>query len=117
VEYRRITAINSLNLTVDRPLMLPHASGVAVVETTGDGRTTITGLNGVVIPTTAYNWYRLRMPTPKGLFDFVIKDAINTSDTAEISGQNAGQAAPRLVLAARYDPANTSAVPWYMVTP
>lgn len=39
-EYRQITAINSLVVSFFAPLSLPHASGIAVTETIGDGRTT-----------------------------------------------------------------------------
>lgn len=52
-DYAQITAIASLDLTLDRALANAHASGASVTEVEGDGRTTITWSAGRV-PSTAY---------------------------------------------------------------
>lgn len=41
IEYRRILAITGTTLKFFQPLVFPHASGVAAVETDGDGKTVI----------------------------------------------------------------------------
>jgi hypothetical protein len=115
-EYRQVTAVSGTTITLDRPLIRAHASGVAVVESDGDGRTKITG-SGTRIPDSAYRNYRLRVDSDLGLYDFIVKNALNISDAAEMAFGRESQAAPRLTLESRYDPANTKLRPWEMYTP
>ena len=115
-EYRKINALAGTTLTLDRPLVRAHAAGASVTETDGDGRSTITG-SGVRIPEAAYHDFRLRVDSNEGLYDFIIKNAVNIADAAEMTMSRAGQPAPRLTLQTRYDPANTKLRPWSMVTP
>lgn len=115
-EYRQIVALAGTLVTLDRPLIRGHANAAVLTQTDGDGRTTITGA-GDVVPDAAYGIYMMRIPTPDGVHDYIIRDAINVADTTELAGQREGQTAPRVTLAARYDPANTRIRPWKILTP
>jgi hypothetical protein len=116
VEHREVQAISGTTVTLDRPLVNAHASAVVFVQTQGDGRSTITG-SGSRIPDEAYHDYRLRVDSDEGLFDLYVFDALNIADAAEMTLGSASQAAPRLTLQSRYDPANTAIRPWRRVTP
>lgn len=63
-EYRTITSVVSLVLNFFTPLSLAHASGVAVVESVGDGRTTFTSPPAGRIQTASYQEFIAEWPRP-----------------------------------------------------
>jgi hypothetical protein len=108
-EYRRITAIVSLNITVDYPLMFAHASGVAVVETTGDNRSVVTMPIIRRQPDTAYNEWSLVAESGKsGPTEIVIPRGISQTTGAEVTIGDDAIAGIRVTIAGRLDPTNLS---------
>lgn len=101
-EYRRITAISSLNITVDWPLMFAHASGVAVVETTGDNRSLVEMPIVRRQPDSAYKeWSIVAESGESGPTELVIPIGISQTTGAEATIGDDAIAGLRVTIAGR----------------
>jgi hypothetical protein len=106
-EYRRVTAITALNITLDYPLLFAHASGVALVETTGDNRSVVTMPIIRRQPDTAYNeWSLIAESGKSGPTEIVIPRGISTTTGAEVTIGDDAIAGIRVTIAGRLDPTN-----------
>jgi len=106
-EYRRITAINSLNITVDWPLMYAHAQGVAVVETTGDNRTTVEMPILRRQPDAAYREWSIVAESGKSEpVELVIPRGISQTTGAEMTIGDDAIAGIRVTVAGRLNPSD-----------
>jgi len=109
-EYRQLTAVGTAGsggtgLDFRDPLKKAHLSGVALVETVGDGKTEVTPPVVRRQPTTAYKDWALVSESPADYFEFLIYRAIATSDTVELSFNDdlTQPAGIRVTLGARKD--------------
>lgn len=108
-EYRQITAISSLNVSFRDPLLYGHASGVAVVETTGDNRSVVTMPTIRRQPDTAYNEWALVAESGKsGVTELRIPRGISQTTGAEVTIGDDAIAGIRVTIAGRLDPTNLS---------
>lgn len=82
IEFRTVTAINSLVASFFAPLSLAHASGVAVVEYDSDGRAVTTAPSPGRISTSSYKEFRIDWPRPDtGPGTVVIYRGLAAADT------------------------------------
>ena len=116
-EYRVITVVTALVLSFRDPLLQAHASGVAVVETIGDGKTEITGATVRRQPLTAYNDWALVAQSPADYYELYLYNAISKTDTAEIAFGNATMAAIKVKLGSRLNGANLALPSWKLRVP
>lgn len=103
-EYREITAISSTTLSFRDPLLLAHASGVAVVEQAAgaDNRTLITAPLIRRQPDSAYREWALVAPNGYGYNELRLPRAISQTTSAEITVSDNALSGIRVVLGARY---------------
>jgi hypothetical protein len=107
VEYRQITAIQSLNVSFRDPLIYAHTNGTAVVETTGDGRDQVTMPVLRRQPSTAYNEWALVAESGKsGMTELRIPRGISQTTAAEVTVGDSAIAGIRVTVAGRLDPTN-----------
>jgi hypothetical protein len=107
IEYRRITAISGLNITVDYPLAYAHASGVTVAEKTGDNRSQVTMPIIRRQPDSAYREWSLVAESGKsGPTEIVIPRGISTTTGAEVTIGDDAIAGIRVTIGGRLDPTN-----------
>lgn len=108
-EYRQITAIASLDISFRDPLLYAHASGVAVVETTGDNRSVVTMPTIRRQPDTAYNEWALVAESGKsGVTELRIPRGISQTTGAEVTVGDDSIAGLRVTIAGRLDPTSLS---------
>jgi hypothetical protein len=122
IELRQITFVGTAGaggtgLGFRDALLLPHANGSAVVETTGDGKTEITA--GIVrrAPLTAYNDWALVAQSPTSYYELLLFNAISTTDSAEVTMGDETMSAIRMTLGTRRDGLNQAAPSWKIRTP
>lgn len=84
-EYRVITLVAGSVLSFRDPLLLAHASGVAVVETVGDGKTEIIASTVRRQPDSAYNDWALVAQSPADYYELYLYRGLSSTETAEIS--------------------------------
>lgn len=117
VEYRQITAISSLNVSFRDPLLFAHASGVAVVETTGDHRGVITMPTVRRQPAAAYKeWALVSESGVSGVNELRIPIGIATS-AGEMTVADDAVAGMRVTIAGRLDPTNLSTSLYQLYVP
>lgn len=121
-EYRRIDVVGTAGaggtgLAFRDPLLKAHASGVAVVETVGDGKTEITPGTTRRQPLTAYNDWALVAQSPTDYYELLLFNAISKTETAEITFGDESMAAIRVSLATRRDGANLALPSWRLRIP
>lgn len=108
-EYRRITAINTLNITVDYPLAFAHASGVAVVETVSDNRASVKMPIVRRQPDSAYKeWSIVAESGRSAPVELIIPRGISQTTGAEVTIGDDAIAGIRITIAGRLDPTNLS---------
>ncbi len=112
-EYRQATSVGTAGaggsgITFRDPLLRAHASGVAFIDTLGDGKTEITPPLVRRQPMTVYNDWALVTQSPADWYEFLIFRAIAVSDEVELSYTDEGStpAGIRVVLSARKDETN-----------
>jgi hypothetical protein len=103
-ELRTITAIASLNVSFRDPLTMAHASGVAVVESTTDGRSTVIPPTVRRQPASAY--YEWALVYESGLAEpgeLRIPIGISQTTAAEVTINDDSLAGIRVMIAGRLD--------------
>lgn len=112
-EFRKIDVVGTIGaggtgLQFRDPLKKAHLSGVAVVETVGDGKTEVTPPVIRRQPTTAYNDWALVTQSPGDYYEFLIYRAMATSENIEwtFNDDASDMAGIRVVLGARKDETN-----------
>ncbi len=121
-EYRRIDVVGTLGaggtgLGFRDPLLKAHASGVAVVEVIGDGKTEIVGATVRRQPLSAYNDWALVAQSPTDYYELYLYNAISKTDSAELTFGDESMAAIKVSLATRLDGANTALPSWRLRIP
>jgi hypothetical protein len=115
-EYRRIDFVGTAGaggtgMQFRDPLKKAHLSGVATVETIGDGKTEITPPLVRRQPSTAYNDWALVTESPADYYEILIYRAIATQDSVELTfnDDTTRAAGIRVTLGARKDETNLAA--------
>jgi hypothetical protein len=117
VEYRKIDELTGTTAKFRDPLRFDHASGVAAVETLGDGKTELTPGDTRRLPLTAYNDFALIAQSPEDYYELYLYNAISKTESAEISFGNESMAAIKVSLGTRRDGANLSDPSWRLRVP
>jgi hypothetical protein len=108
-EFRRIVAIDTLNVTVDWPLMFAHASGAAVEESDSDNRSLVEMPIVRRQPDTAYREWSIVAESGKSEpVELVIPRGISQTTGAEVTIGDDALAGIRVTIAGRLDPSNLS---------
>ena len=121
-EYRKIDVVGTVGaggtgLQFRDPLLKAHLSGVALVETVGDGKTEIIGTTVRRQPLTAYNDWALVAQSPADYYELYLYNAISKTDSAEISLGDESMAGIKVTLGSRRDGANLALPSWRMRVP
>ena len=121
-EYRRIDVVGTAGaggtgLGFRDPLLKAHASGVAVVETVGDGKTEITPGTVRRQPLSAYNDFVLVAQSPSDYYELYLYNAISKTDAAEVTFGDESMAAIKVSLGTRRDGANLALPSWRLRIP
>lgn len=107
VEYRQITAIDTLNVSFRDPLLFAHASGQVVKESTGDNRSSVTMPIVRRQPDSAYREWALVSESGKsGVTELRIPRGISQTTGAEVTIGDDAVAGIRVTIAGRLDPTN-----------
>lgn len=112
-EYRRIDVVGTVGaggtgIQFRDPLKKAHASGVAAVETVGDGKTEITPPLIRRQPLTVYNDWALVTQSPADYYEILLYRAIANTETVEMSFSDdaSDMAGIRVTIGARKDETN-----------
>ena len=121
-EYRRIDVVGTVGaggtgLQFRDPLLKAHLSGVALVESVGDGKTEITGATVRRQPLTAYNDWVLVAQSPTDYYELYLYNAISKTDSAELTFGNESMAAIKVTLGSRLAGANPALPSWRLRVP
>jgi hypothetical protein len=101
-EYRTVTAISALNISFRDPLLFAHASGVALVETTGDNRSIVTMPTVRRQPDSAYKEWALVAESGKsGVTELRIPIGLSQTTGAEVTIGDDAMAGIRVTIAGR----------------
>jgi hypothetical protein len=117
IEYRQVTGISGLNASFRDPLKVAHASGVAVVETLGDGATVVSPPSIRRLPDSAYRDWALVFESPGAYGEIRVYDGIATSEEVELSTTDDGLAGFRVTIGARRDPTDLTLPSWEIIAP
>lgn len=121
-EYRQIDVVGTVGsggtgISFRNPLRQNHASGVAVVQANGDGKTEIIAGTTRRQPNTAYNDWALVAQSPNDYYELIIFNAISSTQSADLSFGQDTMAAIKVTLNGRRDGANLSLPAWKLRTP
>lgn len=121
-EYRQVTAVGTLGaggtgVDFRDPLQKAHAPGVVVIETDGDGKTTITGASVRRQPASAYNQWALVGEAPAGYYELLLTSGISSTDSAEITFGDESVGGIRTTIQSRYAGATPNTSPWSLRVP
>jgi hypothetical protein len=116
-EYRRITAIAALNVSFRDPLLQAHASGVAVVEVDGDGKTVVTASTVRRQPLTAYYDWALVAQSPADYYEIIIHRGISTTESVEFTFGDETLAGIRVTIGARKSGTDLTLPAWEIYAP
>lgn len=121
-EIRQIDTVGTLGaggsgLSFRDPLQKAHASLSNLVQTDGDGRTTITAPTVRRQPDTAYNDWAAVGESGNGYNELRLLNAISQTDRAELAMGDQTLAGIRVTIASRYDGANLTSSPFQLITP
>lgn len=121
-EFRRIDVVGSIGaggtgLQFRDPLLKAHISGVAVVETVGDGKTEFTPGITRRAPLSAYNDFVLVAQSPADYYELYLYNAISKTDSAELTFGDESMAAIKVSLGTRRDGANLALPSWRLRIP
>jgi hypothetical protein len=109
-EFRRIVAINSLNVTVDWPLAYAHSSGAVVEESDGDNRSLVEMPIVRRQPDSAYREWSLVAESGRSEpVELVIPRGISTTTGAEVTIGDDSLAGIRVTIAGRLNPSDLTA--------
>lgn len=114
VEYRQITAIASLNVSFRDPLRFDHASGVAVVETTGDKRDRVEAPIIRRQPDSAYKEWALMTESGRGWNELRIPIGISQTESIELTVGDEQVTGLKVTIGARYDGADLNKSPFQL---
>jgi hypothetical protein len=117
VEYRQITAIASLNVSFRDPLLFAHASGVAVVETTGDKRDLIESPVIRRQPDSAYKEWALVSESGRGYHELRIPRGMSHTESVEMTVADDALAGIRVTIGARYLGSDLTQSPFRLFVP
>jgi hypothetical protein len=118
VEYRQVVQIQSLNVTVDSPLHFAHLTGVAVAETTGDGRSMVTPPIIRRQPNSAYyEWSLIAESGLSGWTELRIPQGISQTTSAELSIADDSLQGIRVTIAGRLAPTDLTQPIFRMYAP
>jgi hypothetical protein len=117
VEYRQITAINSLDISFRDPLLFAHSSGVAVVETVSDNRSVVTMPTFRRYPTSAYReWALVSESGRSGVNELRLPIAVATS-AGEMTVADDAVAGMRVTIAGRLNETNLATSLYQLYSP
>jgi hypothetical protein len=116
-EYRRVTSIASLNVSFRDPLRNAQTLGAAVVETLGDGKSSITSGTDRRQPAAAYRDWALVAQSPADYYELILYNGISTTDSVEISTGDETMAGIRATIGARKDGSNLALPAWELRVP
>jgi hypothetical protein len=121
-EYRQITVVGTAGaggtgLQFRDPLLKAHLSGVATVETVGDGKTEITMGTVRRMPLASYNDFALVAQSPADYYELILRNGISTTEAAEFSFGDETMAGVRVTIGARKDGANLTVPSWVLRVP
>jgi hypothetical protein len=117
LEYRQITAINALNISFRDPLLYAHAGGVAVVETTGDKRDSITAPVLARQPDSAYKEWSLVSESGNGYHELRIPRGISQTESLEMTVADDAVTGVRVTIGARYLGSDLTISPFTLYVP
>lgn len=117
IEYRTITAINSLVVSFFTPLSLPHASGVAVVEVVGDGRTTFTPAVAGRIANASYQEFIVEWPHPDSSWGSakILRGLAKLDSPYELATGARTMGRARVTITGYRNPADVDAAPFALI--
>lgn len=116
-EYRVITSVAALVLSFRDPLLQAHASGVAVVETVGDGKTEIIASTVRRQPDSAYNDWALVAQSPADYYELFLYRGISTTESAEIAFGDETMAGIRMTIGGRKTGTDLTLPSWRLRVP
>lgn len=116
-EYRQITGLAGTIASFRDPLQVARASGVAVIETDGDGKIEITGASVRRQPASSYNQWALVAEAPSGYYELELASGISTTDSAEISFGDETVGGIRTTIGSRYNGQTPNTSPWTLRVP
>lgn len=117
VEYRQITAIDTLNVSFRDPLIYAHDSGTAVVETDGDNRALIESPILRRQPDSAYKEWALVMESGRGWHELRIPRGMSHTEAVEMTVADDALAGIRVTIGARYLGSDLTASPFKLFVP
>lgn len=116
-EYRMLTAVAGLVLSFRDALLLAHASGVAVVEVVGDGKTEVTASTVRRQPLTAYKDWALVAQSPADYYELMIYKGISTTESVEFTFGDETLAAISVTIGARKSGTDLTLPAWKIRAP
>ena len=123
-EYRQIDFVGTAGakgtgtgLQFRDPLQKNHLSGVAAMESNGDGKTVITGSTIRRMPASAYNQWALVGESPGGYYELLLDSGISTTDAAEITFGDSTVGAIKTTIGSRYSGSQPNLPPWRLRVP
>jgi hypothetical protein len=121
-EYRQIDVVGTAGvggtgLQFRDALQKAHASGDAVVETVGDGKTVITGSTVRRMPASAYKQWAIVGEAPNGYYELLLDSGISVTDAAEITFGDEAVGGVRTTIQSRYAGATPNTPPWRLRVP
>ena len=121
-EYRQIDTVGTVGaggtgLGFRDALQKAHASGVAAVETVGDGKTVITGSTVRRMAASAYNQWAIVGEAPGGYYELLLDSGISTTDSAEIAFGDETVGGITTTIQSRYAGSLPNTPPWRLRVP
>jgi hypothetical protein len=121
-EYRQIDVVGTIGaggtgVSFRNPLIRAHASGVAAVESVGDGKTELVPGNTRRMPLTAYNDFALVAQSASDYYELMLYNAITTADPIELSFGDQTMAAIKTTIGTRKDGLNLALPSWKLRVP
>lgn len=116
-EYRRVTAIAALVASWVHPLLLAHSSGVAVVETDGDGKTVVTASTVRRQPLSAYYDWLIAAQSPADYYEIFIHRGISVTEAVEFTFGDETLAGIRVTIGARKSGTDLTLPAWEIFAP
>lgn len=121
-EYRQIDVVGTLGaggtgISFRNPLRQAHASGVAVVQSQGDGKTEIVAGVTRRQPNTAYNDWALVAQSPTDYYELLIYNGISMTPSSDMTLGQDTMASIAVTIASRLDGSNLALPAWKLRTP
>lgn len=116
-EYRVVTDVTSLVVGFRDPLIQPHASGVAAVETVDDNRSQFQSPLNRRIPDSEYREWALVASNGNGYQELRLPRAVSTTETAAITFGEQTVGSIKVTLSARYTGTDLTLSPFTLFGP